>query len=96
MTLVETARATTGAGHWVAGEDASAFRVTGAHASTDGEDHVSLLLDFDDAPDVDFHGRFDRRTVESNRITVMAGRLYGAGFRGDSIEFIQVTAEGGS
>lgn len=79
ITLVETARSTSGAGRWATTADADAFRVTGAHADST----VSLLFDFDGREDITFEGKFRKLDVGSNNVTVMAGQLYGGGFHGE-------------
>lgn len=79
MTLTETARAVAGAGSWVEVAEAHAFRVTGAHA----ERSVSLLLDFDGMPDVNFRGRFSDEDT-------MDGSLNGGAIRGLEIQFVRV------
>jgi hypothetical protein len=87
MTLVESARATTGAGYWRDADGSRAFQVTGAHA----EDRVSLFFEFDVIPNVDFQGRFDTRTIEGKKRVLMSGRLYGGPFDGDSVDFVRLT-----
>jgi hypothetical protein len=86
MTLVETARATTGAGYWTDSAGARAFQVTGAHA----ENRVSLFFAFDVIPNVDFQGRFNTQTIDGRKRTLMSGRLYGGPFHGDSVDFVQL------
>lgn len=79
ITLVETARSTTGAGWWVTDGSAYAFAVSGAHSDST----VSLLFDFDGAvPDITFQGRFRNQDRGGNTLTVMAGQLYGGEFNG--------------
>lgn len=77
MTVVETARAVEGAGHRIVGGVASAYRVHGANEGR----VASLLLDFDDQPDINFEGEFERVDGE----TVLQGLLFGAGFAGEPI-----------
>jgi hypothetical protein len=79
VTLVETARSTSGAGRWSTAADANAFRVTGAHSDST----VSLLFDFDGREDITFEGKFRRQDVGSDNVIVMAGRLYGGEFHGE-------------
>ena len=83
VTLVETARSTSGAGRWSTDADASAFSVTGAHADST----VSLLLDFDSREDITFEGKFRRQEVGDRNVIVMAGRLYGGEFHGEDFVF---------
>lgn len=79
VTLVETARSTSGAGRWSTDADASAFRVTGAHADST----VSLLFDFDGREDVTFEGKFRKQDMGGRNVIVMAGQLYGGEFHGE-------------
>jgi len=79
MTVVETARAVEGAGHRVAGGEATAYRVYGANAGQT----ASLLLDFDDSADINFEGGFER----GDGSTLLEGLLYGAGYAGTPITF---------
>ena len=90
LTLVETARSSSGAGRWVTPTEALAFRVTGAHSGSD----VSLLFDFDGRADITFEGRFRQQTIGEARVSVMAGQLYGGGFRGDSLTLVPVEDAG--
>ena len=83
VTLVETARSTSGAGRWQSDTDAHAFAVAGAHADST----VSLLFDFDGRDDITFEGRFRQQDDGAGRVTVMVGQLYGGGFRGESFVF---------
>jgi hypothetical protein len=83
VTLVETARSTSGAGRWESDAEANAFAVTGAHADST----VSLLFDFDGRDDITFEGRFRQRGEGSARVIVMEGRLYGGEFRGEPFVF---------
>lgn len=82
MTISEAAREVNGAGSWVTPTQAMAFRVSGAHV----EQSISLLFEFGDGPDVNFHGEF--LETASDTLT-MAGRLYGGSYRGSSIVFIR-------
>lgn len=82
MTLVETARAVVGAGHWVSPDGTSAFRVSGANVRA----NASLLLDFDGQEDVNFQGEFEER----NDTTYIAGALHGGGYEGESITFRRI------
>jgi hypothetical protein len=79
VTLVETARSTSGAGRWSTAGTASAFRVTGAHSDST----VSLLFDFDGREDVTFEGKFRRQEMGNDNVIVMAGRLFGGEFQGE-------------
>jgi hypothetical protein len=79
MTVVETARAVEGAGHRISAGEASAFRVYGANAG----DAASLLLDFDEASDINFEGEFDR----DEGATLLQGLLFGGGYAGEAITF---------
>jgi hypothetical protein len=83
VTLVETARSTSGAGRWSTGAEASAFSVTGAHSDST----VSLLFDFDSREDVTFEGKFRKQEVGDRNVTVMAGQLYGGEFHGEDFVF---------
>lgn len=76
MTLAETARSVVGAGSWLTLLDAVAFDVIGAIAS----DEVSLLLRFDDRPDINFQGFFEDEDILSGTIT-------GAGYRRQPVVF---------
>jgi hypothetical protein len=85
VTLVETARSTTGAGRWLTGADANAFVVDGAHSDST----VSLLFDFHGSrPDVTFEGRFRKQDTGGKSVTVMAGQLYGGEIRGETFVFV--------
>lgn len=88
MTLVESARAPTGAGRWLTPGDADAFRVTGAHI----EQRVALLLDFDDQVrrDIEFFGVVRETTAGDSAVVLLVGELHGGGYRGDSIAFQRV------
>jgi hypothetical protein len=79
LTLVETARSTSGAGRWATDAGANAFRVTGAHADS----AVSLLFDFDGREDITFEGKFRKQDVGSKNVVVMAGQLFGGEFHGE-------------
>ena len=82
MTLSETARTVGGAGSWVTSTEALAFKVAGAHVGRS----ISLLFEFGDGPDVNFHGEF----VETASDTLtMAGQLFGGRYRGSSIVFVR-------
>lgn len=84
MTISETARTISGAGNWMTPNRVLAFRVTGAHVAR----RISLLLDFDDAPDINFYGEFEE--TASDTLTILGGRLYGGGgFRGLPIVFVR-------
>jgi hypothetical protein len=76
MTLAETARSVDGAGSWIDGENAFAFRVAGALA----RDEVSLHLDFAERESLNFQGFF----VHGDRIE---GVLTGGQFRGAPLGF---------
>lgn len=79
MTLVETARAVTGSGHWTTPTSSTAFRATGASVGTS----ASILMDFDMREDVNFTGRFERESG----VTRLVGSLNGGGFRAQGITF---------
>ena len=80
MTLSETARSVAGAGSWVTASEASAFKVVGAHVGRS----ISLLFEFGDGPDVNFHGEFSETAGDS---LTMVGELNGGRFRGTRILF---------
>lgn len=79
MTIVETARAVEGACYRIGEDGTSACRVIGANAGR----VTSLLLDFDDRPDISFEGQFE----SGEESTLITGALYGGGYSGDSITF---------
>lgn len=81
ITIVETARAVAGAGYRTSGEEASAFRVSGANTGR----MASLLLDFDDREDINFEGEF----VREDGTTSLRGALYGGGYAGEQISFLR-------
>ena len=83
MTLSETARSVNGAGSWLTPGTAMAFRVSGAHVARS----ISLLFDFDDRPDVNFHGEFQE--TASDTLTLLTGRLYGGTYRGNQVVFVR-------
>jgi hypothetical protein len=83
VTLVETARSTTGAGRWLTDTEANAFLVTGAHSDST----VSLYFDFHGSrPDLTFEGRFRKNAGDGDE-TLMVGNLYGGEFRGEAFTF---------
>lgn len=79
MTLTEVAREVDGAGSWLDPDLATAFRVTGAHA----DESVSLLLEFEDRPDLNLRAEF---TDEDT----LVGTLTGGEFRDRPITFVRV------
>lgn len=83
MTLTTTARAVQGAGGWLTPSRSMGFSVTGAQVSR----QVSLLFDFDDMEDIAFQGEF--QDTESDTLTILAGRLYGSGYRGQPMQWVR-------
>lgn len=82
MGISETARAVTGAGRWVSGDSAVAFRVEGANTG----ESVSLIFHFDEPPSLNFLAVFvDEDTLE--------GTLVGAGVPSQPARFIRVEEE---
>lgn len=87
MTISETARTINGAGSWLTPTRAMAFRLSGAHVAR----NISLLFEFGDGPDVNFHGEFQE--TASDTLTLLAGRLYGGSYRGIPVVFVRRNRE---
>ena len=83
FTLSETARTITGAGSWLTPSRAMAYRISGAHVAR----QISLLLEFDEGPDINFQGEFQESA--SDTLTLLTGRLYGGTYRGYPIVFVR-------
>lgn len=79
MALSETARAVSGAGRWAQGDSVTAFSITGSNTG----ESVSILLDFEDRPDVNFLGEFISDDA-------MEGTLAGGGLRAQPVTFVKV------